>query len=127
MPRDIRRRIERLSGLFERKGVILAYLFGSLAKEEKGEDVDIALLFDGDMDEMRSLIMEHLGTERVDLVNLKTASPVMKMQIVKTGRLIYRRSIEDENRFEMDVIRKYLDFEPMMRRRFEILKKRFNA
>ncbi len=105
----------------------MAYFFGSLARGEKGEDVDIALLFDGHLDEIRSLIVEHLGTERVDLVDLKGASPIMKMQIIRTGRLIYRRSIEDENRFEMDVIRKYLDFKPIMRKRFEILKKRFNA
>jgi len=89
--------------------------------------VDIALLFDGRMDEIRPLIMEHLGTERVDLIDLKEASPIMKMQIIRTGRLIYRRSIEDENRFEMDVVRKYLDFEPIMRNRLKILKKRFSA
>lgn len=79
------------------------------------------------MDEVRLSIIEHLGTERVDLINLKTAPLDMKMEVIKTGRLIYRRSVEDENRFEMDVIRKYLDFEPIRRKRFEILKKRFGA
>jgi len=89
--------------------------------------VDIALLSDSPAYELRVPIMEHLGTERVDLIDLKTAPLDLKMRIVREGKLIYKRSDEDENRFEMDVIRKYLDFEPIMRRRFELLKRRFGA
>ncbi|RKY04457.1 nucleotidyltransferase [Candidatus Poribacteria bacterium] len=127
LPGDIHRRIETLPELLKGKGVILAYLFGSLARGEEGEDVDIALLSDSPAYELRVPIMEHLGTERVDLIDLKTAPLDLKMRIVREGKLIYKRSDEDENRFEMDVIRKYLDFEPIMRRRFELLKRRFGA
>lgn len=49
LPPDIQNRLENLSSLFKKEGVLLAYLFGSLA--DKGEkspkppgDLDLAIL-----------------------------------------------------------------------------------
>lgn len=41
---DVADRLDDLEPLFERRGVILAYLFGSLARGEPAEDVDLAVL-----------------------------------------------------------------------------------
>ena len=44
LPEDIRERVSNLNSLFEREGVLLAYLFGSLARQEECEDVNLAIL-----------------------------------------------------------------------------------
>lgn len=78
LPQDIEKRLENLLPLFEKEGVLLAYLFGSLA--QKGEkltrprppgDVDLAVLTkEGPAYELQEEIAEVLGTDRLDLVDL---------------------------------------------------------
>jgi predicted nucleotidyltransferase len=83
LPENTRDRLANLSSLFEREGVLLAYLFGSLARQEKGKDVDPAVLLDkDDLSELGENVREALGTERVDLVSLEIASPVLRFEIV---------------------------------------------
>ncbi|SIS99469.1 MAG: nucleotidyltransferase domain-containing protein [Thalassolituus maritimus] len=86
--------LKRLSGLR------LLYLFGSQASGDarSDSDWDIAFLADGDLDNVsRWHIAEELAAELgqdVDLVDLKEASTVLKMQIVQKGRLLYGASLE---------------------------------
>ena len=79
LPPETESRLERLGPLFEREGVLLAYLFGSLGQGKQGDDVDLAVLVqntpstepsDGAAFRLREPICELLGTERVDLVDL---------------------------------------------------------
>ncbi|MDQ4424727.1 MAG: nucleotidyltransferase domain-containing protein [Thalassolituus sp.] len=85
--------LRRLSGLR------LLYLFGSQASGDArpDSDWDIAFLADGDLDNVsRWHIAEELAAELgqdVDLVDLKEASTVLKMQIVQNGRLLYGDSL----------------------------------
>ena len=85
--------LKRLSGLR------LLYLFGSQASGDArpDSDWDIAFLADGDLDNVsRWHIAEELAAELgqdVDLVDLKEASTVLKMQIVQNGRLLYGDSL----------------------------------
>jgi len=45
LPENIRERVANLSSLFEGEGVLLVYLFGSLATGREGSgDVDLVLL-----------------------------------------------------------------------------------
>jgi predicted nucleotidyltransferase len=86
--------LKRLSGLR------LLYLFGSQASGDArpDSDWDIAFLADGELDNVsRWHIAEELAAELgqdVDLVDLKGASTVLKMQIVQNGRLLYGASLE---------------------------------
>jgi predicted nucleotidyltransferase len=83
LPENTRERVANLGSLFEREGVSLVYLFGSLAKQERGEHVDLAILpGENNLADLRENISEALATERVDLVNLKIASPVLRFEIV---------------------------------------------
>ncbi len=113
--------VSRLRHLFETKNdVLLAYLFGSLAKGEcnQSSDVDIAVLLNPEIpvaslyDVYRDLhvgIYETIGTERFDLVLLNKAPLTLKFTIIAEGKLIYARSTKILNEFELDVLRKYQD------------------
>jgi len=125
LPPDIMEKIQSLRPTFEKKGVLLAYLFGSLAEKGSGEDVDLAILpGERDFTNMREALGEALGTERVDVVNLKMASPLLRYQVIKTGALIYKKDEEVETDFEMAVLREYRDTSYMRKKQAKILEAR---
>ena len=112
LPPETESRLERLGPLFEREGVLLAYLFGSLGQGKQGDDVDLAVLVqntpstepsDGAAFGLREPICELLGTERVDLVDLVDAPPVLRFEILRTGRVLYVADPEVQERFEPGV------------------------
>jgi predicted nucleotidyltransferase len=110
LPEDILDRIEALEPVFRRHAVRLAYVFGSLAEGRPGDDVDLAVLLGkGSVLELWTDLSDALGTDRLDLVDLATASPVLRFGVVRDGRLLYRESEETENEFEMAAIREYKD------------------
>jgi uncharacterized protein len=126
LPPDIRARLDHLIPLFEQQGVRLAYLFGSLAHGEGDGDVDLALLRDGDPAQpLWSSIVDCLGTERIDLVDLATASPVLRFEVLKNGKLLYAADEQSLERFTMDTLHLYRDTAPLRSRQREYLKEAF--
>jgi len=121
--------------LFEKEGVLLAYLFGSLAeKNEKLSrsrppgDVDLAILTkEGPAYGLLEAIADILGTDRLDLVDLRRASPVLRFEILRSGSPIYISDEDLRERYEMETIHLYRDTEPMRRRQREALKERMEA
>ena len=113
--------LSRLRSFFEtREEILLAYLFGSLARGESGptSDIDIAVLLRREIpveslsDVYQTLyvgIYEALGTERFDLILLNGASLTLKFEIISQGKLIYARNDLILNDFEMNVLRQYQD------------------
>ncbi len=125
LPADIEQALGRLIPLFEREGVLLAYLFGSLSKRRTGHDVDLAILIrDGPAFRLREAITECLGTERVDLVDLRSASPVLRFEVIRTGRPFYVSNKEVQVRFELETLHLYRDTAPLRCRQREYLKRR---
>lgn len=87
---DINQKLTQLIPLFEKEGVLLAYLFGSLSRGRGGHDVDLAILTrSGPAFRLRAAITDCLETERLDLVDLQQASPVLRFEILRTGQLLY--------------------------------------
>ena len=133
LPQDIEERLVSIAPLLEKKGVLLAYLFGSLvAKDEKVPrmpgDVDLAVLTrEGPTWEQQEALVESLGTDRLDLVDLRRASPVLRFEILCGGRPIYISDEEIMERYEMETLHLYRDTEPMRRRQREALKERMTA
>jgi predicted nucleotidyltransferase len=121
LPDDISQRLDKLAPFFQKKGVLLAYLFGSMTKG-KGNDVDIALLYDGDFLAIREDIQEILGSWRLDIVNLRAAPVLLSFEIISTGELIYKMDAETENSFEMSIIKQYQDLKPIRDRQLRYLK-----
>ncbi|MDW8101162.1 MAG: nucleotidyltransferase domain-containing protein [Anaerolineae bacterium] len=125
LPPDIEEALKRLPLLFEKEGVLLAYLFGSLSRGEEGNDVDLAVLIrNGPAFRLREAIIECLGTERVDLVDLRSASPVLRFEIVRTGRPFYVADEKVQERFELDTLHLYRDTGPLRRQQKDYLKRR---
>ncbi|MBM4136979.1 MAG: nucleotidyltransferase domain-containing protein [Nitrospira sp.] len=121
LPEDILQRIDGLTPLLKEKGIRLVYLFGSLLKG-KGEDVDIALLYDGDISQIREELQRSLGVWRLDIVNLKNAPVWISFEIIRTGRLIYKIDTETENSFETHIIKRYQDLKPIRDKQLRYLK-----
>ncbi|MDR7578419.1 MAG: nucleotidyltransferase domain-containing protein [Armatimonadota bacterium] len=113
LPPDWRERLEGLADVGASHGVDLLYVFGSAARpgSETPEDVDLAYLpgpafrFEAFYADISRL----LRTDRVDLVDLSQASPFVAFEAVRTGRLLYRRSVDVENTFELSVLARYRD------------------
>jgi predicted nucleotidyltransferase len=133
LPQDIEERLDSLASILEKKGVLLAYLFGSLAAKGKKAprapgDVDLAVLTrEGAAWELQETLVENLGTDRLDLVDLRRASPVLRFEILRDGRPIYISDEEIKERYEMETLHLYRDTEPMRRRQREALKERMMA
>lgn len=127
LPPNIEEAMERLIPLFEQEGVVLAYVFGSLAKGHKAHDVDIAVLVQREPAyRLRGKISGCLGTERLDLVDLSQASPLLRYEIVRTGRCVYARDKEALNRYELETLHLYRDTAYLRRNQEEVLRRRFS-
>lgn len=134
LPADIRDRLPRLTGLFAEEGVLLAYLFGSLVTDAPAHDVDLALLLPPDKQPALSLpkrpfhlhtpITGILGTDRVDIVDLRRASPVLKFEIIRSGRCLYALDDDQQFLFETAVLRQYQDTAFLRHQQEIILKER---
>lgn len=129
LPEDVDARLRRLPALFEERSVLLAYLFGSLAADDSSPgDVDVAVLTSSEpAHTLRADLQRVLGTQRLDLVDLRRASPLLRFHVIRDGRLLYARDDETLNRFELDTLHLYRDTAPLRRRHREILRERMDA
>lgn len=110
----------------------LAYLFGSLTegsdRSDDADDVDLAVLTGGDPAHvLKADLTRALGTSRIDLVDLRRASPRLRFDIVRHGCLLYARDDETLNRFELATLHLYRDTAPLRRRHRRILRERMRA
>lgn len=129
-PRDVRRwqlqeadhrlLAEASLTLFSReRDVLAAYLYGSAARGEPAVDLDIAVMFGGEIDVRR---LEALATElaargaprgpEVDLRSLNAAAPRFQVAVLKDGRLLYERDREARLEREAMIMSCWADFKP---------------
>src|SRR5688572_20303472 len=92
--------IDRVRELLRGSGVRLAYLFGSVSREQEraDSDLDLAVLLDEGLPPERRgeirlrLTTELIGlihTDDVDVVILNDAPPLLADRVVRTGRLVF--------------------------------------
>lgn len=83
--------------LHKKPEIVSVYLFGSQAKGNQGKDsdIDIAILFDWEnvpdqleLIEIREELSQILNND-VDLVCLNGSSPIIGMQVLKYGKLLF--------------------------------------
>lgn len=110
-----------LSSLLENYSIQLVYVFGSYAKgnNNRNSDLDIAILMEEmDFNDKLSLIgdlTDIFKRNDIDLVILNSANSVLKHQIIKYGKLIYMKSEDIKVKFEVKVLKEYMDMEPFRR------------
>lgn len=129
LPADLEGRLAELPKWLADRGVLVGYLFGSAGSKDGGAaDVDLALLREGaPVWRLREELWERLGTQRLDLVDLERASPVLRFEVVRNGRLLYARDADTVNRFELSTLHEYRDTAPMRRRQKEYFRKRMSG
>lgn len=96
--------------------IILAYLFGSQAKgmARQDSDIDIALLIDESSVKQSRLrfqidLAAELGNDRIDLVILNHAPPLLQHQVIKHGVKLFSRDKATTVDFVFKAITRYLD------------------
>ncbi len=104
---------DRLAPLFDDEALSLIILFGSIASGtvHAQSDVDIAFLYDSKVDilELTNRVSRLLGTDRVDVVDLRHAAPLLKFAAAKTGKIVYERSPGVFSDFYSLAFRRYVD------------------
>lgn len=99
----------------EQPGVLAAYLFGSAVQNRLADesDVDVGLLFDAAPGTLGRLELQEDLTavlnRQSDLVSLNQASPVLAMQVLKHGELIFERSERAVREFQIRTLFAYFD------------------
>lgn len=86
---------ERLAPLFANPAIELVALFGSTAAgaTHAESDLDLAILGSGPLDlvALTNDVSQLLHTDAVDLVDLRRAPPLLMMEVVRGGHLLYER------------------------------------
>jgi len=112
---------EKLREYFvQRDEIRLVYIFGSIAKgcANKLSDIDIAVFISEDSTkdypygyraQIITDLMKILKTNNVDLVVLNRASPFLRFQVLRYGKLIFCRSELERVKFQVRTFNEYND------------------
>jgi len=105
------------ASLWQRHHVRLAVQFGSTIRDRATalSDVDIGVWFTSDGDfQNRALaltndIMQTLHENRVDIVALNHASPLLRWEVARTGRVLYEAAHATFHQFQLDAFKRHED------------------
>ncbi len=116
--------------LSQQPDVVVAYLFGSEARDQANRlsDVDIAVLLDPGLTleesvERQLQMLIDLG-ELAQITILNRASPVLAFQAIKDGILLHARDRVERVAFEVHTMKTYFDARSMLEFHSEVLMKR---
>lgn len=109
-------------------GVEVVVLFGSAAQGRlrPGSDVDLGWLGLASAEEqasMRRRLEERLGRD-VHLVDLRSASELLRIEIVRTGRLCFERTPGAHTTFAAESMARWLDVAPAVEACAEAVRQR---
>ncbi|CAN5757524.1 hypothetical protein BH23GEM10_BH23GEM10_12160 [soil metagenome] len=105
----VRRAVAELT---EEQPLRLVVLFGSVARADtRPRDVDIALLGDEALDlvALTNRLTRRLGSQRVDLVDLRTADPLLMALIARDGIVLHESAPGEFDRFASLAARRFAD------------------
>jgi predicted nucleotidyltransferase len=118
--------VETLRAFFEPRGEVLeAYLFGSTAtgSAQAHSDVDVAV-YVGDPQppasafgysaDLSAALMSALRTNRVDLVILNEAPPLLYHRVLRDGVRVLSRNLSATTTREGQALSRYCDFVPQL-------------
>jgi predicted nucleotidyltransferase len=104
---------DRLAPFFKKEGLQLVLLFGSIAKGSVHgkSDIDLGFLFDEPVDvlTLTNEVTKLLHSDRVDVVDLRRASPLLRFCAAQKGKVLYERSEGLFNQFFSLAFRTYVD------------------
>lgn len=104
---------QRLTPLCDDPTIRLVVLFGSSVKggQHRRSDVDLAVLGSTPLDliGLTNRVTTLLHSNRVDVVDLQRASPLLMMEVVRSGRLLYEQRAGQYVSFCSLAHRRYVD------------------
>lgn len=104
-------------------GLDLLLVFGSRARGEghAGSDWDFGFLAgpDLDVDGLRLRLVDVLGMDRVDLVDLAKASGLLRFRAARDGIVVFERRAGLGYEFRLDAASFWCDVEPILRRGYD--------
>jgi len=110
LPDEIKR---RLSPIFREKGLELVLLFGSTVtgKRHRRSDIDLGFLFEGEVDilALTNKVIRLLKSDRVDVVDLQKASPLLKFSAVKRSEVLFEKRPGIFSAFSSLAFRRFVD------------------
>ncbi len=120
--------------LASERAINFAYLFGSQARKNTGalSDIDIALYLDNNVDSflyrlyLTEELMKAAGKEKIDLVLLNNAAPLLCHQVIKNGVLL-KDDKKQRLDFEIRIVMDYLDTEYLRNTQLSYMKKHIKA
>jgi hypothetical protein len=117
-------REEIVAHLAGRSDVVVAYLFGSLARGEATlqSDVDLAVLLDahlGRREQVESqldmmIALDAVSDREVQVTLLNSASPMLAYQVLREGSRLYARDDKERIAFEVRAMKRYFDVKPRL-------------
>jgi len=120
-PDDRIDRLREAAEAFPELAVLI--LYGSRARAETTlhSDWDLGYLASGELDpgDLHARIVEVLGDERVDLVDLARAGGQLRYRAAGDGRAIFERTPGSAERFRLEAIAYWLDMAPVIRAEYE--------
>jgi len=127
--------IKKINHILRKKGVILAYIFGSFAKGKNDilSDFDVAIMFsekispDQQFDiemKLAGEIRNILKINRVDIVNLATTiNPLLKHNIIFSGTVILEKEPKVRQTIERKIVQEYEDTNYLRETSFKIMRR----
>lgn len=104
---------DSLAPLFDEESLRLVLLFGSVAlgKECQGSDIDLGFLFDKPIDilGLTNRVIRLLRTDRVDVIDLSRASPILKFSAIRHCKVLFEKTPGLFNIFQSLTFRIYVD------------------
>ena len=125
--------LEELRAILEpHREVLVAYLFGSVARGTSGplSDIDVAVLLSDDVDPfatqlvLMAEIASGIRSKDVDVVVLNHAPIALGYRVLRDGALIVSRDDVARIHHRVHVVDRYLDMEPFRRVQDEGLRNR---
>lgn len=106
----------KLEDIMEKYSIMFAVYFGSYqtAYYNSESDIDIAFLSktilspDEKLDLLKDLIIFHRKSE-IDLVDLRTAEPLLKYEIGKNGRILYETEPDIFERYSLFYVKNFYE------------------
>lgn len=130
---DVNKYKRKLAEIFQENQVVLAYLFGSAARNTMTalSDIDIAVLFSNKTKEsdylakrlkIASEIDGVLKTDKTEVVALNQAPPLLKHETVLKGNLLFSRDKALQLKTESQIMKEYEDTKHLREVQTEIMR-----